>query len=58
MRDYHALSRQTELLRESRQSASALKGLAARSHAELLAKRSQLLEQLETWIFPIEQVIL
>ncbi|CAG9116284.1 unnamed protein product [Plutella xylostella] len=55
MRDYHALSRQTELLRESRQSASALKGLAARSHAELLAKRSQLLEQLETWIFPIEQ---
>ncbi|KAJ2939104.1 hypothetical protein O0L34_g10292 [Tuta absoluta] len=54
LEEYHSLSRRTEILKETRQSCSALRELAARSHSALLKQRNSLLEQLHE-IFYIEQ---
>ncbi|KAI5643466.1 hypothetical protein NE865_04450 [Phthorimaea operculella] len=54
LEEYHSLSRRSEILKETRQSCSALRELAARSHSALLRQRSSLLEQLHE-IFYIEQ---
>ncbi|XP_049882108.1 uncharacterized protein LOC126378049 isoform X2 [Pectinophora gossypiella] len=54
LQDYHALSRRSEILKETRQSCGALRELAARSHAALASQRSQLLSHLHQ-IFYIQQ---
>ncbi|XP_063630483.1 uncharacterized protein LOC134801805 [Cydia splendana] len=55
MQGYHSLSRRTDRLKEQRQSAAALRELAARAHRELAAHSDSLLQHLAQ-IFYIEQV--
>ncbi|XP_069363378.1 UV radiation resistance-associated gene protein [Maniola hyperantus] len=54
MQNYHALSRRTEQLKETRESCYALRESAARSHAALGSHRTNLLMDLHS-IFYIEQ---
>ncbi|GBP90549.1 UV radiation resistance associated protein [Eumeta japonica] len=54
MQKYHSLSRCTEALKETRQSASALRQLTGKSHAALASKRADMLTELHG-IFYIEE---
>ncbi|XP_023943589.1 uncharacterized protein LOC112049790 [Bicyclus anynana] len=53
MQNYHALSRRTEQLKETRESCYALRELAARAHAALASRRSDMLMDLHK-IFYVE----
>lgn len=54
MQGFHALSKRTEALKETKQSAAALRELATRSHSALANRRTELLADLQS-IFRIEQ---
>ncbi|XP_063898366.1 uncharacterized protein LOC110378000 isoform X1 [Helicoverpa armigera] len=54
MQNYHSLSRRNDSVKETRQSCSAVRELAASSHHSLSAQRTELLRQLHQ-IFYIEQ---